>query len=91
MKWFVSTILSMLLTVIIMPQTLGNYQNYEDVTVIDGTLLADFDDIDYQEALKTLDAQSRKDIIGYFKSSHISIIYTSHHLINDRIIKTYAL
>ncbi len=43
------------------------------------------------EPLKTLDAQSRKDIIGYFKSSHISIIYTSHHLINDRVIKTYAL
>jgi ABC-2 type transport system ATP-binding protein len=43
------------------------------------------------EPLKTLDAQSKKLIINYFRTSKASIIYTSHHLMKDTMIKTYTL
>jgi ABC-type multidrug transport system ATPase subunit len=43
------------------------------------------------EPLKTLDAQSKKCVISYFKTCKASIIYTSHHYTKDSIIKTYAL
>lgn len=43
------------------------------------------------EPLKTLDVNSRKIIISYFRSCKVSVIYTSHHLTKDASIKTYAL
>jgi len=43
------------------------------------------------EPLKTLDEQTRKSMVQYFRTSHLSIIYTSHHLIKDPFIKTYTL
>ncbi len=43
------------------------------------------------EPLKTLDENTRKIIISYFRTCKASVIYTSHHLTKDSLIKTYAL
>ena len=55
MKWMVSTSLIIMLALWVMPTTQGSYQNYENITMIDGDLLADFDDETYQQALKKVE------------------------------------
>lgn len=55
------------------------------------SFMGDPDLVLLDEPLKTLDVQSRKVIISYFRTSKASIIYTSHNLTKDSFIKTYAL
>jgi hypothetical protein len=62
MKWFISTLLCISLSLMMMPESFASYQNYEDVTIIDGTLLADFEENDYQEALKKV---SKRKFFGW--------------------------
>ena len=51
MKWMLTTVLSMFLSISLSIQTEANYQNFESMTIIDGTLLSDIDESDYQGAL----------------------------------------
>ncbi|MGB0345799.1 MAG: ATP-binding cassette domain-containing protein [Acholeplasmataceae bacterium] len=43
------------------------------------------------EPLKTLDAQSKKKVIQYFKNSSSLIIYATHHLTHDQHLVPYYL
>lgn len=80
MKWFVVSILSIALTLCFMPETFASYQNYESMTIINGTLLADFNEADYQAALKKV---SKRKFFGWnihYAHERIKISYIKETL-----------
>ncbi|MGB0417652.1 MAG: hypothetical protein ACPGCR_02625, partial [Acholeplasmataceae bacterium] len=75
MKWMMTTVLSILIGISLSIQTHANYQNFESMTIIDGTLLSDIEENDYQEAL---DKVSKRKFWGW-----------KIHYIHERIKVSY--
>ena len=76
----VSTSLIIMLTLWVMPTTQGSYQNYENITMIDGDLLADFDDETYQQALKKVEKRKFYGWRIYYAHERIKVSYIKETL-----------